>query len=198
LHYPVLISDLEVQQLSELASERLNKVSHDSISVFLEVGNKTVSLSPAEISTPDSCHPNADAVRIAVANSRNANAIEFKISPSTIKSVNILTTALMYSAPTQQQAAIIMGVAVPKGTSYSPIYYHPQDPVCWNARKSANVSLITVDVGIFIETELQELTISTDAVGYFVYLSANEFQHERLIQLRGKTERKLISSRKHT
>ena len=128
--YEVRFSSPEIELLSGLKGENLWQVSSDGWAYHLRSDNELLLINVFEEATPDNAHPMGDVTRPQV--QRGEGAEKYRSNelerPALITQIEILQTVVTMSPPKMMPKIEILGVEIPEGIGYGPLFIHPRDP----------------------------------------------------------------------
>jgi hypothetical protein len=172
VNYDVRLPEHERDLLRSLRGASLESVRTDGWSAFVGVPKRTIQILPEEVPTPSTAHPHADVNPprvVSVGAEAQGSAEVIGRFLGRVQTINVLGVHLVFSSPNHAPATEILGVPLPEGVSYGPIFLEKSARVAQQAEGPA--ALVGLDIAIELLTDQgHTATLLTEAVGHFVHV----------------------------
>jgi len=175
--YEVRLAESERDLLRRLRGTLIESIWRDGWSSLICLPAETiVQIVPDEIPTPGPFHPYADVTRPRVIHGEHqplGGAELVARALGRVRSIAVLEAQLFFSSPRYAPSIDILGVSIPEGVEYGPVFL--DGPACSAPANDDFAPLVRLDIAFELSTDLDHtVTFYTNAVGYFVRVAVDD------------------------
>jgi hypothetical protein len=174
--YEVRLAEGERDLLRGLRGTPIESIWRDGWSSFICLpAESIVQIVPDEVPTPGPFHPYADVNRPRVIRGEHeplGGAELVARALGRVRSIAVLEVQLMFSPPRHAPSSEVLGVAIPEGVEYGPVFLG--GPACSTPAIDDLAPLVRLDIAFELSTDLDHtVTFYTDAVGHVVRVAVD-------------------------
>lgn len=168
--YDVRLTETERNLLRRLRGAPVESIRTDGWSCAIHLPQTIIQIIPEEVPTPTPSHPYADVNRPRVVLGEHEPPGDVKIvgrALGHVQSLAVLEVQLTFSSPIHAFPTEMVGVTIPAGVMYGPVFLNG---LAYSTVQADNpAALVELDIALEFGTDLGHMaTFYTDAAGHFV------------------------------